>query len=195
MVATPKILAFAGSTRGGSLNKRLLKVAVRIAGEIGAPVTSIDLRDLPVPLYAGDLEPRAGVPENGRRLKDLMISHQGFLVVTPEYNSATPGVLKNAIDWASRAAPGEAPLLPFTGKVAGLLAASPGALGGTRSLAALRSILSNIRVLVVPDQFGLARADQAFDDAGALKDPKHEAAVRAVVSRLWDVTRRLSSPA
>lgn len=192
MADGPKILAFAGSTREGSLNKRLLRVAVPMAREAGADVTAIDLRDFPMPLYDGDLEDREGIPEHSKRLKALMIASQGFLIVTPEYNSATPGVLKNAIDWASREAPGEGPLACFRGKVAGLMAASPGHLGGLRSLFALRQILSNIRVLVIPDQFALAKADQAFDDSGSIKDPKQVSSVRAVVARLVDVTRRLT---
>jgi NAD(P)H-dependent FMN reductase len=193
MATTPRLLAFAGSTREGSFNKRLLKVALGIAAEVGAETTAIDLRDLPMPLYDGDLEEREGIPENGRRFKEMLIAHPGFLLASPEYNSAFSAVLKNAIDWASRPVPGEPPLVAFRGKVAGLLSASTGALGGLRGLAHVRSMLASIQVLVIPDQFALAKAHEAFDDAGALKDPKARASVQNVVSRLWDVTKRLSA--
>ena len=188
----PRLLAFAGSTREASLNKRLLRVAVAMAERSGATVTTLDLRDLPMPLYDGDLEASGGLPSNAKRFKELMVAHQGLLIAAPEYNSSITGVLKNAIDWASRASPGEAPLAAFRDKTAGLLSASPGALGGLRGLVHLRAILSSIEVLVIPEQFALSRAHEAFDDAGALKDPKQAASVQRVVDRLWSVTRRLA---
>ena len=194
MATAPRLLAFAGSTRTGSFNKKLLAIGAAAARAAGAEVTLADLRDLPMPLYDGDLEAAEGMPKNGQAFKDLLISHQGFFISSPEYNSSLPGVLKNAIDWASRGKPGEAPLVAFDGKVAGLVAASPGALGGLRVLVHLRAMLENIRVLVVPQQFALSHADEAFDAAGALKDPKAQASVEAVARRLVDVTRRLAGP-
>ncbi len=170
-------------------------MAAGLVEAAGATVTTVELRDLPMPLYDGDLEERSGIPENARRLKDLMIASDGLLIASPEYNSSIPGTLKNALDWASRAAPGEAPLLAFRGKVAALLSASPGALGGLRALVHVRAILSAIDVLVIPEQFALAKAHEAFDERGTLKDPKQEAAVRKVVERLAFVTRRLAAPA
>ena len=125
---TSKILAFAGSTRTDSFNKKLIRVAVKGAEAAGAEVTLIDLRDLPMPRYDGDLEEKEGVPPNGRRLKELMKSHSGFLLSCPEYNSSITGVLKNAIDWASREEEGEKPLVCFRGKTAALMSASPGVL-------------------------------------------------------------------
>ena len=193
MATVPRLLAFAGSTRVGSFNKKLVAVGVTAARAAGAEVTLVDLRDLPMPLYDGDLEAAEGMPKNGQAFKDLLISHQGFLISSPEYNSSLPAVLKNAVDWASRGKPGEAPLVAFDGKVAGLLAASTGALGGLRVLVHLRAMLENIRVLVVPQQFALAQAHEAFDAAGALKDPKALASVQGVARRLVDVTRRLSA--
>jgi chromate reductase, NAD(P)H dehydrogenase (quinone) len=191
---SPRILAFAGSTRDGSFNKRLLKVGVAAAQAAGAEVTAIDLRDYPMPLYDGDLEQREGLPEPAKRFKDLMLSHQAFLISSPEYNSGPSGVLKNAIDWASRGDPPGTSLVAFRGKVAGLLSASTGALGGLRGLVHVRSILSSIDVLVIPEQFSLSKAHEAFDDAtGALKDPKSEASVRRVAERLATVLRKLSA--
>ena len=82
----PKILAFAGSTRIDSFNKKLVKIAASGATDVGVDVTVIDLRDFAMPLYDGDLEQKDGLPENTRKLKELMKSHHGFLISSPEYN-------------------------------------------------------------------------------------------------------------
>jgi NAD(P)H-dependent FMN reductase len=176
----PKILAFAGSTRSDSFNKKLVKIAASGAKDAGADVTVIDLRDFTMPLYDGDLEQKEGLPSNARKLKDLMISHHGFLISSPEYNSSISGVLKNTIDWTSRPTEGEPPLACFQGKVAGLMSASPGALGGLRGLVHVRSILGNIGVLVTPHQVAISKAHEAFDADGALKDKKQEDQVKKV---------------
>jgi chromate reductase, NAD(P)H dehydrogenase (quinone) len=132
-----KILAFAGSAREGSFNKMLVKIAVEGAKTAGADVTYVDLRDLPMPLYDQDLEAKEGLPENVLKFKDLMKSHQGFLIACPEYNSSITPLLKNAIDWASRPEPGELPLALtcFQGKVAGIMAGWIGRSAGTGSRA------------------------------------------------------------
>jgi NAD(P)H-dependent FMN reductase len=120
-MSAPKILAFAGSTREGSYNKKLARLAAESARAAGAEVTLLDLRDFPMPLYDGDLEERDGIPAKAMEFKRMMIAHQGLLLSCPEYNSSISGVLKNAIDWASRQADGEKPLACFTGKAASLL--------------------------------------------------------------------------
>src|SRR4051812_45824702 len=114
MVYVPKILAFAGSTRTDSHNKRLIKVAIKGAEAAGAQVTYVDLRDLNLPLYDGDFETSEGLPAGARKFKDLLLANDGIMISSPEYNSSISGVLKNAIDWASRPAPGEKPLECFT---------------------------------------------------------------------------------
>ena len=188
---TPKILAFAGSTREGSFNKKLIRIAAAGATAAGAEVTLLDLRDLPLPLYDGDLEAREGIPENARKLKELMVAHHGFLISAPEYNSSITGVLKNAIDWASRPASGEPSLVAFTGKAAALMSASPGALGGLRGLVHLRAILSNIGVLVIPDQVAVPLAHEAFAADGSLKDAKRQAGVEGLGRKLTELLRKL----
>lgn len=193
MAEKAKLLAFAGSTRTDSYNKKLIKVAVEQARDLGADVTLIDLRDYPLPIYDGDLEDRQGLPDNGRKLKDLFFEHDGFLISSPEYNSSISGVLKNVIDWVSRPAPNEKPLQGFTGKTAALLAASPGYLGGLRGLVTLRSILGNLGVIVLPTQFALSKADQAFNERGELKEAKSLKAVRNVVQPLVRVTIQLKA--
>ncbi len=193
MAYTPKILAFAGSTRTDSFNKKLVKVAVAGARAAGADVTLLDLRDLPMPLYDGDLEAKEGIPPTALQFKALMLAHQGLLIAAPEYNSGISGVLKNAIDWASRAAAGEAPLASFAGKVASLMSASPGALGGLRGLVHVRSILGNIRVLVLPEQVAVSRAHEAFNPDGALKDAKQQASVEQLGRNLADILTKLNA--
>jgi chromate reductase, NAD(P)H dehydrogenase (quinone) len=124
-----RILAFAGSTRGGSFNKKLIKIAAAGASAAGAEVTLIDLRDYSMPLYDGDLEASEGLPDNAHLLRRLFFTHDGLLVACPEYNSSISGVLKNTIDWVSRPRPDEPDLACFTGKVAAIMSASPAILG------------------------------------------------------------------
>ena len=189
----PKILAFAGSTRTDSFNKKLVKIAVTGAIEGGADVTVIDLRDFAMPLYDGDLEQQQGLPSNAKKLKDLMLSHQGFLISAPEYNSSISGVLKNTIDWVSRPSAGEESLACFKGKVAGIMSASPGGLGGLRGLVHVRAILENISVLVIPDQIAVGKAHEVFNADGTLKDKKQEDQVKRIGSNVAKLLLKISS--
>lgn len=193
MTGAPKILAFAGSTRTDSYNKVLVKIAAAGAQAAGAEVTYLDLRDLPMPLYDGDLEAAQGIPENALKFKELMIAHQGLLIASPEYNSSMSGVLKNAIDWASRPSPGEAGLAAFNDKVAAIMSASPGALGGLRGLVHVRSILSNIRVLVIPDQVAIPKAQEAFNPDGRLKDGQQQESVEKLGAKVAQILAKLQS--
>jgi chromate reductase len=186
-----KILAFAGSLRSGSFNRKLVRIAAEGARAAGAEVTEIDLRDIPLPLYDGDIERDQGLPPNAKRFKRLLIEHQGILISTPEYNTAITAVLKNAIDWASRPQAGELPLMAFKGKVGGLMSASPGYFGGVRSLAMLRAILSHLGVIVVPTQLGIARANEAFDADGNLQDERQRETIRSIGAEVLTFVRKL----
>ena len=93
-------------------------------------------------------------------------------------------MLKNAIDWVSRPVAGESPLIAFRGKVATLMSASPGALGGLRGLVHLRSILGNIGVIVLPDHVAVPRAFEAYHEDGTLKDVKSQASIEALGTSL-----------
>jgi chromate reductase, NAD(P)H dehydrogenase (quinone) len=170
MPATPRILAFAGSARRESYNKRLLPIAARGARQAGAEVTVIDLADFPLPLMNQDLEAAEGLPVQAKQLKQLFLDHQGLLIAAPEYNSSLTPLLKNTLDWVSRSVPGEPPLAAYRDKVAALMSASPGALGGLRGLVHLRSMLGNIGVLVLPDQVAVPRAAEAFAADDSLID-------------------------
>jgi chromate reductase, NAD(P)H dehydrogenase (quinone) len=188
---TPKILAFAGSLRVDSFNKKMIRIAAEGARKAGAHVTLIDLRDYPLPVFDEDLE-RQGFPENATKLKELFKSHQGLLIAAPEYNSSITAVLKNTIDWVSRPVPNEAPLAGFAGKAAVIMAASPGQLGGLRGLVTVRSILGNIKVTMLPDQIAIPKAHEAFDAAGALKDPKLQETVSQLGATLSGFLAKLN---
>jgi len=190
----PKILAFAGSLRRDSWNRKLIQVAAEAARVAGAEVTLIDLADYPLPLMDEDLEARDGLPTNAQRLKALFKAHDALLIASPEYNSSLPPLLKNTLDWVSREWQGESGLVPYAGKVAALLAASPGAFGGMRMLPHLRQILNALGVLVLPGQFSLAHADQAFDDADGALMLKSPARLHALVAELVTITAALRQP-
>ena len=173
-----KILAFAGSSRKESFNKRLLAIAVLGARDAGANVTVIDLADYEMPLFNQDLESEQGIPENALKFKRLLIEHDAFIIASPEYNSAFSPLLKNVIDWASRAeSDDEPPLVAYQGKIAAILAASPGALGGLRGLVFLRMLLANIGVTVLPEQQAIPQAFKAFNDDDSLIDERKHKAV------------------
>lgn len=193
MSYTPKILAFAGSTRKESFNKKLVQVAAQGARDAGAAVTYLDLRDYPLPVYDGDLEEESGVPENARKLKEILANHQGFLISSPEYNSSISAVLKNTIDWVSRPMEGEEPMAGFKGKTAALMSASPGGLGGMRALVHVRAILGNIGVLLLPDQVAVRSAHEAFDENGNLKEERQNTSIQNLGKKLAETLMKLHS--
>ena len=188
-----KIIAFAGSTRKDSCNKKLVKIAAEGAREAGAEVTIIELEDYPLPLFDEDLEKSEGLPENGRKLKDLFLEHNGLLISSPEYNSSYSGVLKNTIDWLSRPVDGYPPLECFADKVAVLMAASPGSLGGLRGLVHVRSLLGNIKVTVLPNQIALISAFNAFENDMTLKDAKMHDRIKELGKKLTETINKLNS--
>ncbi len=186
-----KLLAISGSSRKDSVNGKLLAAAVRSVRASGAEVaeiTQLDLRALALPIYDGDLEDSAGLPAGCLALKQALREHDALLVASPEYNGFFSPLLKNAIDWTSR--PQEGVPSPFNGKVAALLAASPGALGGIRGLPAVRLLLSNLGVLVTPGQMSLPNALGAFDDAGQLVSAPQREMLERVVEELLTVATR-----
>ena len=192
MSDTLRILAFAGSTRHESFNRKLVQIAAAGAREAGADVTEIDLRDCRLPVFDEDDESEHGKPDNAKVLKQLMTDHGAFLIAAPEYNSSITGVLKNSIDWVSRPDDGEAaPLVAFRGKVVTLMSASPGALGGLRGLVHLRSILGNLGCIVLPDQVAVPKAHDAFNSDGTLVDPRQHQRILGLGRTLASVASKL----
>lgn len=196
-MGTLRLLAISGSSRTGSWNRKLVDVAAKAAEARGAQVEPLDLRALGLPLYDADLEKASGVPDGARRLRDALRASDGVLFSAPEYNGFPTPLLINSFDWLSRLQPeGEAPsgLAACSGKPLGLLSASPGPLGALRSLNFTRQYLGmTIAMLVVPQQFALPRASEAFDEAGALKDDRQQASVEAVVVSLIKVAGALKA--
>jgi len=192
-MTTPKILAFAGSARRDSFNRKLASVAVRGAEEAGAEVTLVNLGDFDMPIYDGDLEESDGIPEGALSFKKLLLEHDGLLIASPEYNSSISPLLKNAIDWASRAESDDEPALAaYRGKVAAIMSASPGGLGGLRGLVVLRMLLENIGVMVLPKQRAISGAFDAFDDAGDLKDERERKGIHGLAAELVTTVGKLS---
>lgn len=186
-----RILAFAGSARADSINKKLVGIASAGAEQAGARVTRIDLRDYPIPIYDGDLEAGSGMPDKALELRRLLLEHQGFLVASPEYNGSIAPLLKNVIDWTSRPVKGEDGLAPYRNKVAVLMSASPGSYGGLRGLVHVRDILGNIGVIVLPDQLAVGKAHEAFAPDGGMIRPKQKEAVENLGRILTSTLSRL----
>lgn len=186
-----KILAFSGSARKNSFNQAVVDVAVQGAQEAGAEVTMVNLADFAMPIFNEDEEAASGIPEGAMRFKKLLIEHDGFLIASPEYNSSYSALLKNSIDWASRMSEGEKPLQAYKGKVAGIMAASDGALGGLRGLASLRMLLENIGTMVLPTQKAVGKVSTLLDEQGNLADEKAQKSVKNIGKELVSVLSRL----
>ena len=184
---TMKLLGISGSLRRDSLNSAVLRAAVELA-----PATVVIERfDLsPIPLYNGDVE-AAGLPGPVVAFRAAITRADALLIVTPEYNSGIPGVLKNAIDWASRGTD-----QPFDGKPIALVTASPGRLGGARCQLQLRQcfVPLNGRVMVQPELM-IAGANRLIDAAGRLTDEDTRGRLRRVIEALAAWTRTLSPEA
>jgi chromate reductase len=191
-MAAPKILIIPGSLRTGSHNAKLALAAADEFVRADAEVTRISLADFPLPIYDGDLQARSGVPINAVNLKRMIGAHQGVLIVTPEYNSSVPALVKNTIDWITRVQdPHEARGQVFREKPLAIAAASASRLGGTRALAALRLILTACHALVIPNQLALSSADEAYDDMDRLKNQADIDGLKGVVRQLIEVSQRM----
>lgn len=191
----PSLLAFSGSTRKGSYNTALITAAANFATTAGASVELLDLADYPLPLFNADLENEHGLPGGVPELKAKFRAADGFLIASPEYNSAFSPLLKNTIDWCSRAeSDDEPPLSAYAGKTALLLAASPGALGGLRGLQSLRALLQNINVTVYAEMLAVRSAHEVFDESGTIQDPKWESRIESLVASYVDFSGKLVAP-
>ena len=190
-----KLLIFAGSTRLNSFNRKLAHIAAALARASGAEVSHIELADFDIPMYNADLEAK-GTPADVMRLKQLMYEHPAWIICSPEYNGSYTALLKNTIDWASSPVKSDPDWIDgfksFSGKVVGVLSASPGALGGLRSQSHLVPLLLNAQCWVAPRTFALARAGEAFDAAGRLLDDSHRDNVQAVIDQVLFAARRLA---
>ena len=191
-MATVKILVIPGSLRTGSLNARLAAVAIDDLVRADVEVTRLSLADYPLPIYDGDLEAEGGVPRPAVSLKRMIAAHDGVLLVTPEYNSSLPPLVKNTIDWISRVhEPGEQRGVAFRARPFAIAAASSSRLGGTRCLEALRLVLTACGAPVIPNQIALSFADHAYDETDRLKLPADIAALKAMTRQLIDFAHQM----
>jgi NAD(P)H-dependent FMN reductase len=191
-MAALKILIIPGSLRTGSLNAKLAAVIAAEFIRADVDVTQLSLGDFPLPIYDGDLEAKSGVPKHAVNLKRMIGAHHGVLLVSPEYNSAPPPLLKNAIDWVTRVKdPHETQGQVLRERPFALASASEGRFGGARCLAMLRLILSGCRATVIPNQLSLSFADQAYDEMERLKHAADIAAMDGLVRQLIDVAQQM----
>ena len=191
MNRAPRILAFSGSLRTSSWNHRIAELSAKAASDAGADVTMLRLRDYPLPVYDQEIEASTGLPSHVVDLKKLFRETDGFLIASPEYNGSISAALKNVIDWVSRPEDGHPNLVGFKGKVAGLLACSPGRLGGLRGLAQLRIILSSIGTIVLPDQVAVPGIHDQFKDSDVIGDEGMQQAVERVGQQVAQVAAAL----
>lgn len=185
----PRILAFAGSTRRESFNRKLLAAAVELAQDSGLEMRHVELADYPLPIMDEDLEAEQGQPANATAIRKMMLEADGLLLACPEYNSSITPLMKNLIDWVSRKEAGGGGLEPYENKKALLMGASPGGTGAKRALETVRSILGNIGVEVVEDEFSLPYAADGFDDQGELADPEQRDRLEKLVRSFADQMR------
>lgn len=192
----PKLLIFAGSNRLASLNRRLAHAAAELARASGAEVTQLELIDFDIPMYNADLE-AGGTPADVMKLKKIMFEHPAWIICSPEYNGSYTALLKNTIDWASSPVKSDPAwqdgFKSFTGKVVGLLSASPGALGGLRSQSHLVPLLVNLQCWVAPKAFALGKAAEAFDTDDKLISAFHVKQVQAVIDQVLFASGRLAN--
>jgi len=186
MTSSVRLLFFAGSSRNGSFNKKLAQLGVMIAEANGIASTFADLGDYPMPIYNGDLERADGPPENAYKFKAVMEAHTGVFIASPEYNSSITPLLKNTLDWVSRIRDeGADPLEVYKTRVFALGSAAPGGMGGLRSLTTVRQVLElGLGALVLPDQFAVPRAADAFGEDGHLKNKDSQENFKALIQKL-----------
>jgi NAD(P)H-dependent FMN reductase len=185
LFAETKVLTFAGSTRQESFNKKLAIEAGEIAKQMGAQVTHIDLRDLNIPFYDEDLEKSEGMPEGVKKLRQLMIESDKIIIASPSYNGSISGVLKNAIDWASRNEDGNGSREAFKGKMFLIISTSPGEKGGVNGLRHLREVIINIGGEVIEGEFGVPNANTSFDSQGKIQDPELKEQLKINIEKLF----------
>lgn len=192
MSKKPKILAFAGSLREHSYNKRVVKTAIKGAEKAGAEVTYIDLRDFPMPIYNPDDHQQNGFDANAAKFQQILSEHDGLLICSPEYNGSLPGGLKNAIDWASRKSDKFALIEVFRGKAAAIMTASPGSFGGIRCLNHLRGVLSIMLVNVLPSEIAVTFVGDKFDgDGEEMTDEKMKKILEDLGASLADLLKKI----
>ncbi len=172
-----KILGICGSLRKDSFNRKLLQNAIALAKGLDVEIEELDLKELNLPIYDGDIEAR-GFPESVKKLKEAVERADVLFIASPEYNSSISAALKNAIDWLSR---GENSL---DGKIAAVFGATPGIFGTVRGQLHLRQVLAALNVFLFPQpQILIRNAEEAFDKNGNLIDSKAHNKLKELISK------------
>ena len=185
-MTTANILAFAGSSRKDSWNRKVLEVAIAGARDVGAIVTVVNLADYPMPIYNADWHAENGVPDSMRELRTLMMAANGILIASPEYNASLTPLLKNTIDWLSQdvgKGKDESGNAPFEGKIGGLMGASNGGFGTIRALPHVSYILSNLGVFMLP-VVAVPAVGKAFDENGVMTNERAKKMLSGLGARL-----------
>lgn len=189
----PKILIIPGSSRGASVNTRLAASAFRVFSTFDCEVTRISLNDYPLPIFSGDLETQKGALEPAVKLARLIDSHDGIMLVSPEYNGSLSPLLKNALDWVSRIkGDSRGKIDPYKGKIFALASAAPGNLGGIRGLSHLRDIMTSVGATVIAQQVAVNNAGSAFDEMDNLTSEHTSDKLNSVCDSLVKTARLLS---
>ena len=185
---TLRLLAFAGSLRRNSINRKLLHVAAGIARAGEAEVDIAEFEECDAASFNADVQESTGFPPGPEEFRRRVSPVDGLLLASPEYNYSVPGPLKNLIDWVSRLRP-----VPLRGKSALLLATSNGAIGGIRGLWQLRIPLEGLGVFVHPDMYTLPNGNQAFGPDGSLLDAQARERLERIVGGYLRAARALAS--
>lgn len=164
-----KIIGVSGSLRQQSFNTRLLKEALCDLVSQDVETDLIDLSAVPLPFYNADDEASSGMPTEVRVAREKVVAADCLYIATPEYNGASPGVLKNFLDWMSRnETVDDVPLKAFSHKTAVMMSATVGASGGVRAMTGLNTQLAYLGVMVIPQRFSLINAGSCFTDSDGL---------------------------
>ena len=177
-----RFLVFSGSLRAQSFNTKLAQLAARLIAAHGGVVDAASMADFDGPSFNQDVEAKTGLPAGAVELCRRLEANDAFVIAAPEYNGSLCGVVKNAIDWASRKRP-----QPFNAKHALLLSASPSMAGGNRGAWALRVPLEHLGARVYPDMFSLAQAHQAFDAANNIANADLRGRLDQTIAQFMDL--------
>ncbi|WP_350335771.1 NADPH-dependent FMN reductase [Coralliovum pocilloporae] len=189
-MAPVSVLCLSGSSRAGSFNTKLAALVARRVALRDADATLISLADYPLPLMDEDYEREHGIPENARKLAELICAYDAVFIASPEYNASLTPLLKNAIDWVSRV---KTPLgSAYKNRIFALGAASPGGLGGMRALPVLRQSLVGMLGLVISEQISVGGAGDAFSDDGDLASPRTDKMLDGMIDRLLEISGAIS---
>lgn len=185
-VVHPLVVVLAASSRTGSFNVMLSKLAIHSLHRAGARTDTVAYQDVIAPNYDADEEKASGIPEQVRNWARRLEQAQAFLIVSPEYNASVPGSLKNLIDWTSRLRP-----QPFWGHHGLLMSVSPRYNGGNRGLWALRVPLEHLGANVYPEMFSVPNADDVFTAQGEFVNPKNAGKLDRAVEGFLELVRKV----